>query len=269
MSAVTSWSRTAASNNSAPPDGAPEGWAPSAVNNVIREIMTAVVNEAVNNACKVLASVAGTNTITATATPDITAYSTGMLLFFTPANNNTGATTINVDSLGAKSIVKGDGSALVSGDLQASTIHLIVYDGTNFVLLNPVEPLARYDDATANFTGTLQIGGIDVGYKGIPSRAYATSANTLAADNGKLMLYDGAGGQTFTIDSDLPVDGVVTILNSGSGSLTIAESLSGSLFWFNGSGALSSGSRTLAVGGVATVFKIDSNNVYIWGTGLS
>lgn len=42
MAAVKTWSTTAASNNSAPPDGAPENMARSAVNNVIRENMSAL-----------------------------------------------------------------------------------------------------------------------------------------------------------------------------------------------------------------------------------
>lgn len=39
---LESWSTTAASNNASPPDGAPEGMAPSAVNDVIREVMAQV-----------------------------------------------------------------------------------------------------------------------------------------------------------------------------------------------------------------------------------
>lgn len=42
MSDVSTWSTTAASNNSAPPDGAPEGMAPSALNDTMREFMAAV-----------------------------------------------------------------------------------------------------------------------------------------------------------------------------------------------------------------------------------
>lgn len=42
MSAISTWSTTAASNNSSPPDGFPEGMAPSAVNNSAREVMAAV-----------------------------------------------------------------------------------------------------------------------------------------------------------------------------------------------------------------------------------
>lgn len=42
MSDVSTWSITAGSNNSAPPDGAPEGMAPSSVNDTLREVMAAV-----------------------------------------------------------------------------------------------------------------------------------------------------------------------------------------------------------------------------------
>src|ERR671922_398155 len=38
---ISQWNITAASNNSSPPNGAPEGMAPSTVNDVMREIMAA------------------------------------------------------------------------------------------------------------------------------------------------------------------------------------------------------------------------------------
>lgn len=265
---VTSYSRTPSDNNSAPPNGWPEGMAPSAVNNSARQLMTDIVNEAVNGAAQVLASVAGTNTITASCTPDITAYVTGMLLKFTPANNNSGATTINIDSLGAKSITKFDGTALASGDLQASTMHLILYDGTNFVLLNP-NSTAFYDATTSNFTGALQYGGIEVGYRGFRQTRNTSGAsdNTAATDAGGIVVLANSGG-TFTLDSDPATLAIVTLINAnGSGSVTIAAS--GSLSWYNGSGTISSGSRTIANGGVATAYHAGSGSWNIWGTGLS
>lgn len=42
MSAVSTWSNTAASNNSAPPDGWPEGMSPAGVNDCGREMMKAI-----------------------------------------------------------------------------------------------------------------------------------------------------------------------------------------------------------------------------------
>lgn len=63
-------------------------------------------------------------------------YSTGMVVRFRPSNANTAAATINVDSLGIKSIKKEDGSALGPGDLDTNRDAWIRYDGTNFLLSN-------------------------------------------------------------------------------------------------------------------------------------
>ncbi len=80
---------------------------------------------------------AGTNTYTATVNAAITSYQTGYQQLVTFTNANTGASTINLNSLGAKSLVKdGSGTALASADLKANTTYLLSYDGTNFQVLN-------------------------------------------------------------------------------------------------------------------------------------
>ena len=61
----------------------------------------------------------------------------------------------------------------------------------------------------------------------------------------------------------------MTVLNGGTGSLAIAESLAGTMTWLNGSGTLSTGSRTLAIGGIATIWMVDATNAYIYGTGIT
>lgn len=140
---VTSYSLTPGSNNSAPPNGAPEGWSPADVNNTVRQIMTDIAVEAQINAVKVLASVAGTNTITGSMTPDLTTYGAGMTAIFIPANTNTGAVTLNIDSLGAQSINKEGGVALVAGDLVAGVPALVVHDGgIAWYLQNPQTAVA-------------------------------------------------------------------------------------------------------------------------------
>jgi len=42
VTGIKNWSTTAGNNNSAPPNGAPEGWAPSAVNDTVRQIMAEI-----------------------------------------------------------------------------------------------------------------------------------------------------------------------------------------------------------------------------------
>jgi hypothetical protein len=139
MSDVTSWSLTAASNNSSPPDGWPEAQAPSTINNCAREMMRAIAKEAQINAVKVLGSVAGTDTITGSMSPGLTAYSGGMLVIFEPAATNTGPATLAIDGLAARSIVKGNNSALAAGDIINGAYAVLVYDASSgvFLLLNP------------------------------------------------------------------------------------------------------------------------------------
>ena len=79
----------------------------------------------------------GTNTIVATMAPAITAYAAGQTFRIKmAAGANTGATTINLNSLGAKAITKKGTTALAAGDIPASTMFEIAYDGTRFQLLN-------------------------------------------------------------------------------------------------------------------------------------
>ena len=85
-----------------------------------------------NRVIDFLENVAGTNTITATAGVTITGYAKGMGFRLIPANTNTGAVTINVDSLGAKNLTDPAGNALTSGKLVAGQAYSIWYDGTVF-----------------------------------------------------------------------------------------------------------------------------------------
>lgn len=80
-------------------------------------------------------TVSGTDTITATTSPSLTAYAVGQSFKFLAAGANTGAATINISSLGAKSIVKNGSTPLTAGDLVSGSITQIIYDGTNFQLV--------------------------------------------------------------------------------------------------------------------------------------
>jgi hypothetical protein len=89
-----------------------------------------------SDATKYLASVAGTNTITGSLNPAITAYAAGQTFRFVAAASNTGAVTININSLGAKAITKEGATALSAGDILINALYEIVYDGTQFQLVN-------------------------------------------------------------------------------------------------------------------------------------
>ena len=73
----------------------------------------------------------------------LAAYTTGLDIIMKAVNANTGASTLNIDGLGVKSIKRFDGTALVAGDIPAGAMVGLRYDGTNFRLSgNPtVAPL--------------------------------------------------------------------------------------------------------------------------------
>lgn len=83
-----------------------------------------------------LTSVSGTNTITATlATPTLAAYGAGKHYTFIATGTNTGATTININGLGNKTVQK-DGAALNAGDITSGKTYHLIDDGTNLQLFS-------------------------------------------------------------------------------------------------------------------------------------
>ena len=85
------------------------------------------------------------------------------LIVFRADRANTGAATLNVDSLGAKSI-EADGSALVSGDLVADSLYIVAYNSTNdtYDLLNAKAGLAIGTDVQAWDAALDDISGLAV-----------------------------------------------------------------------------------------------------------
>lgn len=72
------------------------------------------------------------NTYAVTVNPAPTSYVAGMAVTFLATNANTGASTINVNGLGTKTIKKNISSDLASGDIKAGQVIMLIYDGTNF-----------------------------------------------------------------------------------------------------------------------------------------
>lgn len=76
------------------------------------------------------ATSSGTNTYTATLTPTLPAYVNGLLVTVRFGNANSGASTLNIDSRGAKNIYK-NGAALVSGDIQAGALVILAFNNSD------------------------------------------------------------------------------------------------------------------------------------------
>ncbi len=95
--------------------------------------------------------------ITATFSPVFTAWTANMRFRWTSSGVNTvTGPTINVDSLGAKTIKKGASAVLAAGDIGASGyICEAIYNGTDVILLNPSAVTSAGATTTEQLTGTL------------------------------------------------------------------------------------------------------------------
>lgn len=93
------------------------------------------VDESAQNNPSTYAVATGTDTYVLALTPALAAYAAGQSFIVGFPNANTGASTINIDGLGAIAIVKQGGTALASGDILAGQIFILTYDGTNFQLI--------------------------------------------------------------------------------------------------------------------------------------
>jgi hypothetical protein len=136
------------------------------------------------------------NAYTLTPVTALIGYGVKMLAEFTPAANNTGASTLAVSGLAAKPVVAVDGSALVAGDLVGGRTYLAFYDGAQFRLAAITK---SYIDRTVT-AGT------------VPGVADPANA-------GKVFASTGAAGQWIGLDSR--GDPVADKGNSGTGPVVV------------------------------------------------
>lgn len=114
------------------------GYVLSGVGSATLRTQSASAGQIQDSTFQYLTSISGTNTIVATAALGMSAYAAGQVFRFIVANANTGAVTININAIGAKSITKSGAIALAADDLVANSVVQIVYDGTQFQLLSGV-----------------------------------------------------------------------------------------------------------------------------------
>ena len=114
-----------------------------------------------------------------TVLPNFGAYFTGMVVLFKAHTANTGACTLNVNSLGAKTIKKLLDQDLEDGDVSADQWIMVIYDGTNFQLVS-----------------ALPVGGAVVS-----SMFINQSSDPDAPDSGQIKIFSKTDGRIMQKDS--------------------------------------------------------------------
>ena len=201
------------------------------------EVIIAVYNSALNRGAGGFAlytSVAQSTVLIGTDTgavnayaiapyPVISAYTAGLIVSFAPANTNTGASTLSVNSLGAKSLTSATGAALVAGQLVTGSEVIAIYDGTKFQVINPVQIAASNlyasDIGTANayvVTPTLPLAALTAGsliaFKAANASTGASTINVSGLGAVSLIRTDGSAIQT----GDIIAAGIYEALYDGS-----------------------------------------------------
>jgi len=149
------------------------------------------------------------NAYVVTLTGVSTTYSAGLRIQFKAGNANTGASTLNVNGGGTKNITFQDASALSSGTIAANAIVDVMYDGTQFLLMN--------DPA-----GTVGTGDV-VGPAGATANAAAIFDSTTGKliKDSKVIITPVANSSTLTIANNKTVTVNNTLTLSGTDSTTM------------------------------------------------
>src|SRR5581483_2089024 len=165
-----------------------------------------------NQAETYAASTGSANAYVLTLSPAPTAYASGQCFAFKANFANTGSATLNVNSLGAKTIKRLDGAtSLVSGDIANGQVVLVEYDGTNFQMLTPsaIAPQAAltWKSVTASYTASSSSGTQNIahGLGKTPSMVRITALYAPGASTTMSMSYghyDGTNSKCVFINNN-------------------------------------------------------------------
>ena len=205
------------------------------------------ITELQNDSSLTTAKATSTDNSNYTATVEgMTEYKTNMVMVIYLGSTNTGAVTVNVNSLGAKNLMKigsaGTAVALEAEDMKANVGYLFQYDGTQFVLLQEVTVKDLYKtflefEETDEVVPPAPIDADRLG--GIPAANYlqkiynAGSNNLLVNPRFKYnsrsqQSYSSSSGDFFSLDGWIaqnPGGGTTSVSANSGGGITLTTSV--------------------------------------------
>ena len=137
MAELYDWNNSADDNNDSPPNGWPEEMAPGLINNTGREMMAVLARYRQSvDGCNRTGGVPNGYTLTVPQT--ITALTAGMRFSFCPhASSVAAAGTLQVNTNSAVTLRGAHSTTLLASELRSDTLYVAVYNGTDFIVLNP------------------------------------------------------------------------------------------------------------------------------------
>lgn len=163
-------------------------------------------------AITVSASYISTNYYEATVS-SITTYTTGMNILLKLDTDSAGTVTLNISSLGIKSVTKVNSSGatvnIASGELQAGRYYLFTYDGTQWVWAsaNSSDQVYVVSGTSGNFINVASDGSLqDSGYN---NSTYAPASKGVT--NGDTHNHLGGDGNPITtLPEDINLTGIIS-----------------------------------------------------------
>lgn len=199
----------------------------------------------------------------------ISAYVAGQTYKFKAGTANTGACTLNVNALGAKTIKKDVSSDLSTGDILTNQLVVVTYDGTNMQLVgtppSPIPIVRTYLNAGSPATWTKPAG---LKYVVVEVQAGGGGGGASDSTNSRAGAGGGGGGfskKTIAVAS-LGATETVTTGAGGAGGVTVAGTgTTGSSSSFGthatatgGGGGTAGGTGVGGVGGVGSSGDINT-----------
>ena len=155
------------------------------------------------------------NTYTVTLNPALKTYTEGIAIAVKINVSNTGAATVNINGLGAKSIRDPRGNTLPAGKLTAGSIYTLRYNGTNFILQGEgVSGNATASDLLSGKTASTDAGDIT---GTMPNRA-GDNVNLASSVSGTTLKLRAPNGYYDGIDDTVTIndtDFVASNIKSG------------------------------------------------------
>jgi hypothetical protein len=108
-----------------------------AIDSATTTAFTTVDGELLTDSNKYAVDTGAADAYVVALSPALTAYTAGHVVRFKATNANTGASTINVNGLGVKSITTTAIGALTENRILANGVYTLVYDGTQYQLQEP------------------------------------------------------------------------------------------------------------------------------------
>lgn len=210
----------------------------------------------------------------------IIAYTTGQVFKFKANFTNTGAATLNVNSLGAKSIKKKSGGSLVdvgAGDILNGETILCVYDGTYLQLFRVFSENKYGDGSDGALSGTtsINLGGsafVVKQYTSVTIASTDTLTFTNSHANGTYIIFLVQGDGTVTssatraIDLRLlgPIGGVAVSGTSNTNGNDGTQGKCGMFLTDSGKKGNATGALAGNGGALPTFQGVPSDSVYLW-----